>query len=71
MKADTPSQYQADHFCVDCGKPISPHQASVSKRQTFKSRALGDSTNRDGFTLCRQHLDRETREAQSVARGWR
>lgn len=66
---ETPTQYQADHFCVDCGKGISPHQAEISKQRTFKSRALGDSHNREGFTLCRNHLDKETRDSRTAANG--
>ena len=69
MKEDTPTCYVADHFCVDCGVGISPHQAQTSKRQTFKSRALGDSRNRKGFTLCRSCLDRETRPSRAAANG--
>lgn len=64
MNRSTPTPYQADHFCVDCGVGIAPHQAEISKQQTFKSRALGDSRNRDGFTLCRSCLDKETRPAR-------
>jgi NMD protein affecting ribosome stability and mRNA decay len=60
----TPPMYVFDHFCVDCGVGIDPHQAKISEQKTFKSRALGDSRNRDGFTLCRRCLDRETRSAR-------
>jgi len=69
MKGDTPTCYVADHFCVDCGKGISPHQAQTSKRQTHLSRALGDSRNREGFTLCRACLDRETRPSRAAMNG--
>jgi len=62
MKSETPACYQANDTCVDCGKGVSPVQAQSSKQQTFMSRALGDSKNRDGFVLCRRCLDRETRE---------
>jgi len=69
MKEDTPQQYQADHFCVDCGKGIDPFQAEVSEYRTHKSRALGDSRNREGFTLCRKCLDKETRDSRAAANG--
>jgi len=70
MKEDTPSRYRADHYCIDCGKGVSPHQSDLSRRKTQLSRAFGDSHNRDGYVLCRKHLDAEMTEAQSVARGW-
>ena len=59
MRSKTPNRYTADDCCVDCGKGVSPYQASTAQEQTFKSRALGDSRNRDGFVLCRQCLDKE------------
>jgi len=61
MRSETPTQYQAEHFCVDCGKGIDPYQARIAKQATHLSRALGDSRNRDGFTLCRSCLDKEQR----------
>lgn len=61
MKAVDPHT-PADHYCVDCGRGVSPHQANLSREQTQLSRALGDSRNREGFVLCRKHLDKETRE---------
>jgi len=60
----TPPMYASDHFCVDCGAGISPHQAQLSEQATHLSRALGDSRNREGFTLCGRCLDRETRPAR-------
>jgi len=71
MEAETPSCYSAVDYCIDCGKGVSPHQAQLAKQKTQLSRAFGDSRNRDGFVLCRQCLDRETSEAQTVAREWR
>lgn len=65
----TPRQYRADDCCIDCGKGVSPHQADLARRQTFKSRALGDSRNRDGFVLCRACLDKETRPSRAAING--
>ena len=62
MKVETPACYQADDCCTDCGAGVSPHQADISRTMTFKSRALGDSRNRDGFVLCRSCLDKEERQ---------
>ena len=69
MEGSTPALYQAADCCVDCGVGVSPYQADLARRQTQLSRAFGDSRNRDGFVLCRRCLDRETTEAQTVARG--
>lgn len=57
----TPTQYTADDCCVDCGKGVSPHQASIARQRTQLSRAFGDSRNRKGFVLCRSCLDKEVR----------
>jgi len=72
MKRDTPTMYQADDCCVDCGKGVSPHQADTSRQRTFMSRALGDSRNRDGFVLCRNCLDKEIRDSRALidTRSW-
>lgn len=56
----------ADDCCVDCGAGVSPHQAELSRRKTQLSRAFGDSRNRDGFVLCRKHLDQETGQRQYI-----
>ena len=66
---ETPTQCQADDCCMDCGKGISPHQADNSKQRSVKSRDLCDSHNREGVTLCRNHLDKETRDSRTAANG--
>jgi len=59
-----------DDYCVDCGKGVSPYQARVSQTETYQSRALGDSRNRDGFVLCRKCLDQEAGPAYIDQRSW-